>query len=231
VDHPFSGAAPGNNGAIDTKNPTPRSSRRFSDTLVRATIRAQRDPRRTGRVAGVCFGVLLFLATGFGYLFADVDRPSYLLLFLALVGAVLGAAVFAVAVGAVLSRAVSANPLPADADPAHVRAARRVLRTGEPSGRPEVDRIARVLAAQAESQTPRPVFFWGLGGIAGLWGLYFCAQGLRGFASGEWGAMDALHSVLGVLFLCGAVLAPIGVARQNRRTRALLAACPGNGGG
>ncbi|WP_017585853.1 hypothetical protein [Nocardiopsis ganjiahuensis] len=221
MDNRFRCAEPGDNGRIDAQSPTPRTSRRLSDRLIRSQIRAQNDPRRTGRVAGAGFGLLLFLAMGLGFLLAAGDRPSYLLLVLAVVGAVLGAAVFAVAVSALAHRSVSGNPLPAHADPSEVRAARRVLRTGELSGRPAVDRIARILAAQALRHAPHPALF---GVLGGLWGLYFCAHGLPGLVYGGGGLVNGLQSVLGVLLLVGAVAVPLTVAAQNRRARAFAGA-------
>lgn len=88
---PVPGARPGNNGGIDAHTPTPRASRRLSDALIRFQTRAQNNPRRTGRVAGVAFTLLLFLAMGLGFLLAFDDQPLYLRLTLALLGAVLGA--------------------------------------------------------------------------------------------------------------------------------------------
>lgn len=107
----------------------------------------------------MAFALLLFLAVALGFLFASAApfspplSPS--LFTLALIGLITGLVLFLVAFGAAV-QPLTGRPLPADADPDDVRVARRVLRTGQLSGRFQVDRIARVIAAQALRREVRP---------------------------------------------------------------------------
>ncbi|GAB3732100.1 hypothetical protein [Nocardiopsis nanhaiensis] len=208
---------------------TPRTGRRFSDALIRLQIRNQNEPRRAGPWLGLFFGLLLFLGMALG-LFVGVgagadDRPFPfpVLLFVALPGAALGGALFAVLMVVMVKRTVRSNPLPAEADPADVRAARKVFRSGEASGDPEVDRIARILAAQAlrgRLQSPKAILYL-FGALGGLSVLQVVAQYT---ANDGWTWLAVMYAGLAVLFcVYTAVFYPLAV-RQRRRIRAFAAA-------
>jgi hypothetical protein len=158
-----------------------------------------------------------------GYLFSFDDQPLYPLIALAVLGAALGAPLFAVALLALLNSSVGGRVIPAGTDPADVRAARRALRAGELSGRPEVDRIARTLASQARSQQVPPWLFAVLFTLIGVMNL--SSAWSRYGEHGGWHWTAVLSLVLGSLILVGAaVVAPLD-ARYRRRTRAFAAAC------
>lgn len=209
--------------------PAPRTGSRFSDALIRLQIRNQNEPRRAGPWLGMLFGLLLFLGMALGLFFGvgagAHDRPFPLrsLFLVALPGAVLGGVIFAVLMVLLVRRTVRSNPLPVDADPADVRAARKVFRSGEVSGDPEVDRTARILAAQAlegRFQSPKAILYL-FGALGGLSVLQVVAQYT---ANDGWTWLAAMHAGLAVLFCVYiAVFYPLAV-RQRRRIRAFAAA-------
>lgn len=175
----------------------------------------------------MAFGLLLLLAMGLGFLLALEDHPLYLRLTLALLGAILGTALLTVTVSALAHRSVGGRLIPAETDPADVRAARRALGSGRLSGRPQVDRIARVLASQALRHQVKPgvVVLFGafIGGINLLnaWAQYQSHDGW------QWMAVTGL--VLGVLMLVvTAVVVPL-TSRTMRRTRAFAEAYDARG--
>jgi hypothetical protein len=223
----FPGPRCGNNGFIDAPPPTPGTSRRLSDALIRLQIRAQNNPRRAGRVAGVAFALLLFLAMALGSLFAFDDHPLYLVITLALLGAVLGGALLTVMVSALAHRSLGGRLIPAETDPADVRAARRALGSGRLSGTPRVDLIARALAAQALRHRMRPWVAVLLGALPGgssllnAWSLYH--------SHGGWSGMSVTALVLGMVMLVGTAVDVPVARRSTRRTRAFVEAYDARG--
>lgn len=217
----------GDNGGINAQSSTPRTSRRLSDALIRLQIRFQNDPRHASRVAGAAFGLLLFLALVLGFVLAFDDRPLYLLVTLAFLGAALAAPLFVVTLLAFLNRSVGGRVIPADTDPADVRAARRALRAGELSGRPEVDRIARTLAAQARGQQIPPWLFAALFTLVGL--LNLSSASTQYGLHGGWHGMAVFGLVAGVLVLVATPVIVLREVRQRRRTRAFVAAYTAKG--
>lgn len=170
----------------------------------------------------MAFALLLFLAMGFGFLFSFDDHPLYLVITLVFLGAVLGGALFTVAIIALAHRSVGGRLIPAETDPADVRAARRALRTGQLSDRFQVDRITRVLASHALRHEVRPwmsalmgTFFGGFN-LFNAWAQYVSHDG--------WHWIAVLCLALGVFMLVVmAVLVP-WEARSMRRTRAFAEA-------
>ena len=214
---------------MSEQTPTPRTGRRSSDALIRFQLRNQNDPRRAGRRFGLLFGLILFGGMTLGLFFggsAGADNrsvPLLLVLLVALPGAVLGGVVLAVLMVALGKWTVRSNPLPADADPADVRAARKVVRSGEVSGDPEADRIARILAAQAlvgrfQSPTAILLLFGALGGLSVLQVL------VQYTANDGWTWPSVMHAGLAVLACVYiAVFYPLAV-RQRGRIRAFAEA-------
>ncbi|GAA1112075.1 hypothetical protein NE857_32405 [Nocardiopsis exhalans] len=214
-------------GGINTQSSTPGPSHRLADALIRIQIRFQNDPRHAARVAGAAFGLLFLLALVLGFFFSFDDQPPYLLVALAFLGAALGAPLFAVTLLAFLNRSVGGRVIPAETDPADVRAARRALRAGEPSGRPEVDRIARVLASQARRHEMPLWMFGALFTLVALSNLVNAGAQYGVHGGWHWTAVFGL--VAGVLMLVGVAVGLPLEARRRRRTRAFAAAFTARG--
>ncbi|WP_017581427.1 hypothetical protein [Nocardiopsis valliformis] len=178
-------------------------------------------------MAGAAFGLLLFLAMALGLFLAFDDQPLYLLLVLAFLGAALGAPLFVVTLLALLNNSVGGRVIPAETDPADVRAARRALRSGELSGRPEVDRIARALASQARGQEMPLWMYAVLFTLVGVMNLVYAWS--RYGDHGGWHWMAVLGLAAGVLMLVGTAVGLPIEARQRRRTRAFAAAYTARG--
>ncbi|MEU3015800.1 hypothetical protein ABZ635_00195 [Nocardiopsis sp. NPDC007018] len=140
----------GDNGTIDTTPPAARSPR-LLDPLLRFQVRAQNDPGHARRVAFTGVLSLTLLTVLLGLLFGVADHPAVWAV-LALVGVAAGLPLFLMVVTAFVHLMVFRVPLPADTRPADLRAARRVLRSRTLTGVPEVDRVARALAAQVLGQ-------------------------------------------------------------------------------
>ena len=188
---------------MSRSSPTPRGSRPFSDALLRNHIRNQNDPRRAALWAGLLSSVILFLAFTVGYLIVGGGGgPFYLVLVLALVGSVMLGALVGVTASALMHRTVGPYRLPADTDPVVLRAAVKAMRSGEVSGDPEVDRIARTMAAQElRNKVQSPVgatLFLGFFSALSLFQLVVQYQSNDG-----WGWLSLFH--LG-LILCFAAL-------------------------
>lgn len=174
-------------------------------------------------MAGAAFGLLLFLVLALGFVFSFDDQPLYLLIALAFLGAALGMPLFAVTLLAFLNRSVGGRVIPAETDPADVRAARRALRSGELSGRPEVDRIARTLASQARRHEMPLWMFAVLFTFIGVMNLF--SASIRYGVHGGWHWTAVFGLAAGVLMLAGAAVGLPLEARRRRRTRAFVAAC------
>lgn len=178
-------------------------------------------------MAGAAFGLLLFLAMALGLFLAFDDQPPYLLIVLAFLGAALGAPLFAVTLLAFLNRSVGGRVIPAETDPADVRAARRALRSGELSGRAEVDRIARALASQARRQE-MPLWMYAV--LFTLVGALNLVNAWSRYGDhGGWHWMAVFGLAAGVLML---VFTAVGLpleARRRHRTRAFVAAYTARG--
>ncbi len=107
----------------------------------------------------------MLLTMVFGFVLGASDFSVRLLIGLAAVGAVLGLPLFAVLVAALVHLSLGRRLV--RSSPADGRAARRVLRSGELTGVPEVDRVARDLAALVLRQRlwPSVLLLCGLGAL------------------------------------------------------------------
>ena len=210
---------------MSRSSPPPRGSRPFSDALLRNHLRNQNNPRRAGIWAGLSSAVVLFLVFTAVYLIVGGGGgPVFLVLILALVGSVLLGAFVGVTASALMHRTVGMHRLPADTDPAVLRSAVKAMRSGELSGDPEVDRLARTMAAQELRNTLQsPVgvtLFVGFFSALSLFQLVLQYQSNDG-----WGWLALFH--LG-LILCFAVLWPL-LIRRRWRIRAFVEAYDARG--
>lgn len=195
------------------------TSRPLSDALIRFQIRAQNDPRRYGRRAGLWGGLTFLLAMGAGFL-VGVGDPDRLPLILVV------ALFAALAVGLVVTIAVTAaasvrhgRVLPPDTDPADVRAARSVRRSGELSGRPTVDRIARIQADRTLENAVSSGLLAGLFLFAG--GINVANAILQSLSGGLWWA-PVVMLVGGLFMMVGATFVGPVHKRGLRRARAFV---------
>lgn len=196
--------------------------RPVSDALLRFQVRAQNDPRRYGRLAGLWCAVLFFLAMIAGFLFGagGIERLP-LFVVLGLVVALLVGLLLAVTFTAVAFRRPG-RTLPPDTEPADVRAARAVRRSGELSGRPEVDLIARIEAEQVLANSPRPgtqVMLFSL-----LAGVNLFNAVVQYQAQGGWTPLPLFILSVGVPMLVIALFIGPLTARTLRRAKALIGA-------
>ncbi|MGW8439407.1 hypothetical protein ACWGSK_07030 [Nocardiopsis sp. NPDC055551] len=193
------------------------TSRALSDALIRFQIRAQNDPRRYGRRAGLWGGVTFLLAMVAGFV---VGGGGF-----GLVPLILVVALFtALAVGLVVTIAATAaasvrrgRVLPPDTEPADVREARSLQRSGELSGHPDVDRIARIQADRILENRVSPGLLVGLfllvGGIN-------VANGILRFLSGGPSWVPVVMLAGGLFVMVIAVFMGPAHKRGLRRARA-----------
>lgn len=193
------------------------TSRPLSDALIRFQIRAQNDPRRYGRRAGLWGGLTFLLAMGAGFLVGvgDLDRLPLILL-LTLFAAL--AVAFAVTITFTAVASVRrGHVLPPDTDPADVRAARSVRRSGELSGRPTVDRIARTEAERILENRVSPGLLVGLFLFVG--GINVANAILQSLSGGLWWA-PVVMLVGGLFMMVGATFMGPAHKRDLRRAQA-----------
>lgn len=196
------------------------ASRPVSDALIRFQIRAQNDPRRYGRRAGLWVGLTLLLAMAMGFVFGDGGFGRLPLILVIAVFAALAVALFIAIVVTSVASVRRGRVLPPDTEPADVREARSLQRSGEPSGRPDVDRIARIQADRILENAVSPGTLVALllcvGGIN-------VVNGIIQFPSDIWWAPFVM--LAGGLFVMGiAVFAGPAHKRELRRARAFAKA-------
>lgn len=151
----------------------------------------------------------------FGFVLGVSDFSVRLLIGLAAVGAVLGLPLFTVLVAALVHLSLGRRLV--RSSPADGRAARRVLRSGELTGVPEVDRVARDLAALVLRQRlwPSVLLLCGLGALN-----LFNALNLY-TSDSAWSGMSVFFLATGLLFVVMvAVSVPVDT-RGRRRARAV----------
>lgn len=192
--------------------------------LIRHRMAAQKNPVRYGIFGGVISGVLFgpFMALALFITAPHDTAPS--VGYLAGV-AVIGGIIFGVCMGVFagwMNRSVlQGTPLPSDTRPGEIRAAQRLVRSGQPGQDAQQNELARIQAERALAapwwpKTCGTVFF--LGAALNAWVLL----------SQEPGAAQFWFSLFGIaLFaLLGLVVMPLG-ARQRRRAQDFLArTCP-----
>ncbi|GAB3712101.1 hypothetical protein [Nocardiopsis oceani] len=198
----------------------PRTGSRFSEAL----IRLREDPRMIGRWAGLSVGLFVFLGTvaAFAFVLDGIERPFYLLVFLAFLGSVLVGAFSGVTVQTTLYRTLGSHPLPEGASRADVRAAGKVIGSGAPSGDAEVDRIARTLVARSmEGRYQGPA----LNGLfcGGMVAMLFL-QWLFRYASEGWTLLTVSVFAAASFFLVVLIVALPLMVRGHKRARAFAAA-------
>ena len=189
------------------------ASRPVSDALIRFQIRAQNDPRRYGRRAGLWVGLTFLLAMAAGLLIGagDLERLPLTLVFAAL------AVVFVITITFTAVASVRRDRvLPLDTEPADVRAARSVRRSGELAGRWEVDRIARIEAERILENGGSPGLLVGLflfvGGIN-------VANAILQFLSGGLWWVPVVMLTGGLFMMVGATFMGPVHKRDLRRAR------------
>lgn len=198
--------------------------RPVSDALIRFQIRAQNDPRRYGRRAGFWCALVFFLAVVMGFLLGSggggVDRLPLLVL-LALGVTLLVGLFLAITFTSVAARR-RGRTLPPETEPADVRAARSVRRSGELSGRPEVDLIARTEAGQILENSMPPATMVLLASLLAGINLFNAVTQYQ--AQGGWTPLPLFLLSVGSVMLVAAALVGPFTARTLRRMKALISA-------